>query len=82
MMKKNPTPQQQPIKPQTTTQHKKQTHDKPPKKSHTKKPTTITKQKTHKPINPKQQVPILQIQNVYRLLANKYFQTVYIIRGM
>jgi hypothetical protein len=38
--------------------------------------TTTTKQETHKPINPKQQVPILQIQKVYRLLANKYFQTI------
>ena len=35
--KGSPQPQQQPIKTQTTTQHQKQTHNKPPKKMHTQK---------------------------------------------
>src|SRR5665647_2091493 len=47
-----PQPQQQPNKPQTTTQHQKQTHHKPPKKMHPQKnPQQQPKQKQRNKIN-------------------------------
>jgi hypothetical protein len=75
MLKKaRPQPQQQPNKPQKTTQHKKQTHNKPLKKIHTQKNPQQQPNKNHKkqrPTNPKKMLHILQNQMLLSIRQNR-----------
>jgi hypothetical protein len=66
-----PQPQQQPIKTQTTNQHQKPTHNKPPKKSHTQKNPQQQPNKKHtnqEASSPKQDASFIRIETTFLLL--------------